>query len=81
LRDLTGWQWAGLSAVGVFLLLVWQHFANDPGDVSWTDPQQPPAMVPPLMGASSGRTLRGCPYSRSYPGSLGAWDGTVVGDC
>jgi hypothetical protein len=78
---ITRWGWAGIAAAGAVLLWVWTQYANDPGDTSWTDPHQPPDMLPPLLGASSGRILRPEPYCRTYPGSLAGWDGTVVGDC
>ena len=76
---MNGWAWAGLLGGGALLALMWNEFANTPDDVSWTDPSQPPPMLALDLGAVGARPCR--PYCRTYPASLAAWDGTVVGDC
>lgn len=81
LREISPWAWFGLLIVGALGVLAYLQFANDPGDVTWTDPQQPPAMVALPLGISAGRMMRSGPCTKSYPESLAAWDGTVVGDC
>ncbi len=81
MTNLTGWQWGGLIAAGAAVLWLWTQYANDPTDTSWTDPGQPPDMVPLAVGSSVGRIQRTIPYARTYPGSLSSWDGCVIGDC
>lgn len=75
------WYWVALAAGAGGVVLLWTHYVNSPGDTSWTDPHQPPAMVAAEVCPPGGRPVRGCDYTRSYPDSLSAWDGTVVGQC
>jgi hypothetical protein len=78
---LTGWEWLAIIAAGCVIAWVYAQYANDAADTDWTDPQQPPDMLPLGVGVSCGRITRGKPYTKDYPGSLASWDGSVVGDC
>lgn len=79
LRRIGGWGWLAIALAGGLLVLVWHDYASDQGDPSWTDPHQPPTMVPLAIGTSDGRTTRDTPYCRDYPGSLTGWQDCVVG--
>lgn len=78
MKRIPPWGWFALLALAGFGVLVWNAYNQDDSDTSWTDPQQPPPMVAPAVQLPGDRPTR--PYARDYPGSLGAWDGTVVGD-
>lgn len=74
-----GWLVIALAAgAGV---LLWTAHATDRSSVSWTDPEQPPAMLPLPIGQCGARIQRPGPRTCWYPDSLTAWDGSVVGDC
>lgn len=66
----------GVGLVGLMLA----HYVSRPDDLSWTDPSQPPPMLAPTLGTSSGRITRTVPYCKDYPGSLSSWPECVVGD-
>ena len=78
---MTPWGWVAVGLTGALIALMWVEYANTPEDTSWTDPQQPPTMLPLALGVSTGRIPRGADHCRDYPGSLAGWSGTVVGDC
>lgn len=80
MNKLTGWQWAGLLVLALFVVWVVGQYVNDPHDNDWTDPHQPPPMVPPMFGPSCGRQQRSTPRSKCYPASLADWDESCVGD-
>lgn len=78
---LTPLGWLVVALVVAAGVLVWAAHATDPTSVSWTDPAQPPAMLPLPVDACGARIRRPGPRCFQYPDSLAAWDGSVVGDC
>ena len=72
--------WGAVVGLVLFVVWVWGQYNNDPTDNGWTDPHQPPPMVPPMFGPSCGRQERSTPRSKCYPGSLSSWDESCVGD-
>ena len=80
MTKLTGGQWAGLAAVSAVVVWAVAQYLSDPHDTDWTDPHQPPPMVPPMFGPSCGRQQRSTPRCKTYPDSLTAWPDSCIGD-
>lgn len=78
---LTPLSWLIIAAAAGGGVLLWVAHATDRASTSWTDPQQPPAMLPLPLGKCGARIQRPGPRSASYPDSLSAWGDCVVGDC
>lgn len=75
------WAAVAVAAAAALVFLLWYDYARDPGDTNWTDPDQPPPMVAPLLGTAGGRMTASNAYRRTYPGSLAGWSDTVIGNC
>lgn len=82
------WAWLAVAGVAGLGVLVWHQYAQDDTDTDWTMAKEVPVPVMAGLAVTPAPHSRGRPMScgdpfrgRSYPATLTAADGSVIGEC